>query len=47
LQHDGVSVGAWPVRGPADAARATDLGVAAVTADDPGAARRWLNDVGS
>jgi glycerophosphoryl diester phosphodiesterase len=46
LQHDGVSVGAWPVRGPADAARATELGVAAVTADDPGAARRWLNDVG-
>lgn len=45
LAASGVSVGGWPLRDAADAALATELGVAGITADDPGAARRWLDQV--
>lgn len=43
LRSERIAVGGWPLRNEADAALAIRLGVAAVTADDPGAARQWLD----
>lgn len=45
LHRAGYEVHAWPLRSAADVHRALELGVDGGTADDPGAAVRWLTEV--